>query len=240
MRRLFRQLLAFLGRFRKQEEPQLYLTLGIAFGTRASQSKSELGKTLMPGIVIKKPRIPISFENPTRAWSGLVWHHSASPDGITRDWEAIRRYHTSYRVDSRVVTQAEFYRMKEENPGRHFEPPWQDIGYHAGSEKVDGKMAFHFGRGINITGAHAGVAGVSTFFNEDYLGLCSVGCFDLVAPDQERWDYNLAVTRTFMDRFFFMANKVIGHREVYTILGVEVQKSCPGKLWDVERFRREL
>ncbi len=46
----------------------------------------------------------------SRLWKGIVWHHSASPDGVTRDWGAIVKYHTSYRVDFNIVSKEEFDR----------------------------------------------------------------------------------------------------------------------------------
>lgn len=159
---------------------------------------------------------------------------------MTRDWDAIRKYHTSYRVDFNIVSKEEFERRLKAKDGKSFQTPWRDVGYHGGTEWVDGKVIFAKGRPLNMIGAHAGVAGVSSQFNQDYIGLCAVGNFDTVLPKPEHWDFNLRLTRAFMDAFQIPAGHVIGHREVFDRLGVPRQKTCPGTGWDMDLFRSEL
>ena len=67
-----------------------------------------------------------------------------------------------------------------------------------------------------------------------------VGDFDSTPPKPEHWEFNLQITRAFMAAFGITAARVIGHREVFSKLGVPVQKSCPGKCWDLENFRQSL
>jgi len=188
-----------------------------------------------------KPKLDIKIDvSNSRPWKGIVWHHSASPDGITRDWDAIVKYHTSYRIDYKIVSTEEFERQLKLRDGKKFQKPWKFVGYHGGTEWVDGRVVFTWGRSLGIIGAHAGIENVSNQFNEEYLGLCAIGDFDLAPPLPEHWDFNLRLTRAFMDAFRIPASHVIGHREVFDRLGVPRQKTCPGNLWDMDAFRRSL
>jgi len=65
-----------------------------------------------------------------REISRIVIHHSATEDGQTFSWRAIREYH--------ILTRG-----------------WLDIGYHAGCELVGTKFECMYGRPIHIIGAHA-------------------------------------------------------------------------------------
>lgn len=190
---------------------------------------------------MNKPKLDLAIDAAnSRPWKGIVWHHSATPDGATKDWDAIRRYHTSYRVDGRIVAEAEYRHRLAAGEGQSFQTPWKDIGYHGGTEWVDGQPRFYWGRALNEVGAHAGVKGASNLYNTEYVGLCAVGDFDKAPPKPEHWDFNLRLTRAFMEVFRIPVAHVIGHREVFDRLGVPRQKSCPGRLWDMDRFRAEL
>lgn len=188
-----------------------------------------------------KPRmelvIPVAG---SRQWKGICWHHSASADKVTRDWNAIVHYHTSFRVDFDIVSSEEFDRRLRDHQGKVFQKPWKDVGYHGGTEFVNGEPVFHWGRSLSMTGAHAGVANVSNLYNADYLGVCCIGNFDAVSPDPKLWNFNLMLTRTLMDAFQISKDNVIGHREVFDRLGVPRQKSCPGKCFDMSIFRAEI
>lgn len=190
---------------------------------------------------VVKPMLEIKIDTVlSRPWKGIVWHHSLSTDGQERNWDAIVRYHTSYRVDFSIVTKEDFERRLQATDGKVFERPWRDVGYHGGTEWVNGKVVSNWGRPLDLVGAHAGVKGASNRFNEEYLGLCAVGNFDMESPKPEHWDFNLRLTRAFMDAFRIPASHVIGHREVFDKLGVPRQKSCPGLRWDMDLFRSEL
>lgn len=189
----------------------------------------------------KKPKLNIVIDTlNSRQWKGIVWHHSASPDGETRDWDAIVRYHTSYRVDYNIVSKEEFEKRLTAKEGKSFQIPWKAVGYHGGTEWADGKVIFNWGRPLSMIGAHSGVAGVSNQFNQDFIGLCALGNFENVSPKPEHWDFNLALTRAFMEAFSIPIKNIIGHREVFDQLNVPRQKSCPGSAWDMDLFRAEL
>jgi len=96
----------------------------------------------------------------------IIIHHSATPDSITRNWNAIREYHI--RVNG-----------------------WKDIGYHRGIENVNGKLTVHKGRDIGQIGAHAvgfnaksiGICLVGNYdlypVSEDRLSLLALVCREL-------------------------------------------------------------
>jgi len=60
----------------------------------------------------------------------IIIHHSATADGKTLSWAAIRRYHIHNNM-------------------------WLDIGYHAGIELVDDEYECLYGRPATMLGAHA-------------------------------------------------------------------------------------
>jgi hypothetical protein len=169
-----------------------------------------------------------------------VWHHSATKDNENlNDYAAIFKYQTSYRVDFEIVTEAEFYRRQKAGQGKKFEKPWKTIAYNGVVESMDRKLIFHWGRPLNMVGAHSGTA-KSNFYNTNYLGFCMVGNFDTVIPNDEIWKFCLSLTRSFQDVFNIPVVKVVGHKEVYGKLGIPVEKLCPGRYWDMEKFRKDL
>jgi hypothetical protein len=207
-------------------------TLGHLWGLRY------LSQHMARGTVMDKAKLDLVIDKSrSRKWSGIVWHHSASPDGQTRDWPGIVRYHTSPRIDFEIVSPDDYERRLKIHDGKVFQPAWKCVGYHGGTEWVDGKVVFTWGRPLDQIGAHAGVKGCSNLFNTEYLGLVAIGNFDAKPPAPEHWEFNLQVTRAFMKAFDISAGRVIGHREVFTKLNVPVQKSCPGRSWSMDSFR---
>ena len=193
-------------------------------------------------IIPSKPRAQINIDvKNSRKWTGVVWHHSDQVDhpGIN-DFNGIVKFHTSYRIDYNIVTKDEFDTKFKLEPTKHkFEKPWRYVGYNGVVERVDNKLVYNYGRPISTTGSHAGIPGNSTF-NDSYLGFCVCGNYDIYTPDSEIMDFMLAITRSYMDAFNIKVENVIGHREVYVKAKVPVEKSCPGKLFNMNTFRGDL
>jgi len=199
-------------------------------------------KLQLPAVrdTITKPMLNIAIDS-SYSWKGIVWHHSATKDDpVSKNWDGIVKYHTSYRIDGVIVTKEEFERLKKEGKGHLFEPPWQAVGYHGGVESEDNRLIFRWGRPLSMAGAHAAVAKVSNEFNKTHIGLCAIGNFDSTVPSAELWEYCLSLTRAFMSAYNIEAADVIGHREVFDLLSVPQQKSCPGDLWSMDLFRSQL
>lgn len=187
-----------------------------------------------------KPRASFIMPTNASAWKGVVIHHSENKDNPgMNDWESIRHYHKSWRIDGTIVTEDTWRERKARGDGKKFEKPWRDIGYHLGVERDSNQLIVRIGRSWTTTGAHAGLPSTNEY-NEEFLGLCVVGNYDKAAPDQEMWDLVLSVVRALMDRFSIQTENVIGHREVYDRAGVPREKECPGSFFDMGKFRKEL
>lgn len=186
---------------------------------------------IMPAVVFNVPE-------KTLAWKGIVWHHSATMDGTANDWESIRRYHMSWRVNGNIVSEAEYYRAATSSRN-HCEKPWSDIGYHLGIEREGGILRVKLGRAWDRPGAHAGFPGNNNY-NNTFLGCCVIGNFDTVPPDAETMEMCLAVTRQLMESFGIGTENVLGHREAYDRVGTPRLKNCPGIAWNLDVFRSRL
>ena len=107
---------------------------------------------------------------------------------------------------------------------------WKDIGYHFGIELINEQYEILTGRMMNENGAHCKQYGM----NSKSTGICFVGNFDLQEPPQEQWDLGVKLVRSLLDVFGIPKEHVTGHREQASY------KSCPGKLFDLDKFRGEL
>ena len=177
---------------------------------------------------------------PMKAWGGIILHHSATPDSNkSHNIAAIRRYHKSYRVDGEIVSGAVWEERRAKRDGKIFLEPWRDVSYHFMLERRNNKIVYEVGRPFDEDGAHSGHK-TSNRFNTTHLGICVVGNFDVKEPDIELWRTTLAFTRIFRTYLEIPKESVIGHCEVYGLLGVGKEKSCPGEFWSMAKFRTEL
>ncbi len=158
----------------------------------------------------------------------IILHHSLTKDGRALNWQAIRRYHTSYRCQGRIVSAAEARKLAA--AGLHVEPPWDDVGYHFGIELVGSQYEIIAGRMLNATGAHCPQAAM----NHRSIGICFVGNFDTAPPPVDQWAAGVRLVKSLMESFDIPAKNVHGHRNYAP------WKTCPGKCFDLERFRRAL
>lgn len=163
----------------------------------------------------------------------IVIHHSWSRDSqIDKDWEGIRKFHTSWRYDGKILTEAEAYDLLSQ--GKKITPPWKDIGYQFGIESIAGKLHILEGRAIGEVGAHA------KGFNANSIGVCLIGNFDPLPPSDEVVFTATSLCRDLQREFKIPRENVIGHRETFIKLSVPVEKSCPGKMCDMDHFRSML
>jgi N-acetylmuramoyl-L-alanine amidase len=145
----------------------------------------------------------------------IVVHHSLTTDGIGESWEAIRRYHMEVNG-------------------------WNDIGYHKGIELVGTEIVVHQGRPDNVAGAHAKEAGM----NNKSIGICVVGNYDIIPPDDAHLEVLKQVCQAYMVNYNIPVEKVVGHREVGLMAGYDWRKgqfkTCPGSKFDMDMFRKMI
>jgi len=102
---------------------------------------------------------------------------------------------------------------------------WPGIGY----DYVVGANGTVYKTNRNdVVNYHAGNA------NRISLGICLVGNFDLGGPPAPQWQSAVALVRELVTAYRIPVQRVIGHREV------PAAKSCPGRQFDMIRFRREV
>lgn len=129
--------------------------------------------------------------------------------------------HHSLTADGQTVSWGAIRKYHKETNG------WKDIGYHFGIERVNDDYEIFMGRYMNEQGAH------TQGQNHDSLGICLVGNFDLAAPPDAQWRVGLRLVRSLCELCRIPHSEVHGHREY-------APKSCPGRLFDMAKFRREL
>ena len=130
--------------------------------------------------------------------------------------------HHSLTKDDKVVNINAIYRYHTQVLG------WRDIGYHIIIENQRGMVNAILGRMLNEIGAHC------RGMNTKSIGVCMVGNFDLAPPSTEMWNKCLRVCRSLMEIYNIPKENVQGHREYASY------KSCPGNLFSLDQFRKDL
>lgn len=164
-------------------------------------------------------------------WKYIIIHHSWSFDHDTLDWSGIRKYHTSYRIDGEIVSPSVFNDRLKRKDGKKFEKPWVDIGYHFGIEKVNGKYEVIVGRPLTLCGAHC----LEDEMNSKAIGFCFIGKYDDEPPDE--FAVKIAIKRIIVPMvlaFKIPVENIKGHTDYAKY------KSCPGKKFDMEDFRKKV
>jgi sugar phosphate isomerase/epimerase len=153
----------------------------------------------------------------------LTVHHSLTKDGITVDWQAIRRFHTSWRYNGRIVTEQEGRSL----PGAI--RPWKKIGYHCGAEMINDHYEILIGRMFDEPGAH------TKGHNIDNIGFLFVGNFDLGPVPKAQWDLGVEFVKMLVRLLHIHIGDIKGHREI-----ARDGRTCPGRMFDLHQFRQEV
>lgn len=191
----------------------------------------------VPPVLKKKHDVDnLVFEHDAKEFTNIIVHHSLTKDRRVKDWETIKRYHTSWRYESRCITPREARRLQAS--GRKPTPPWSDIGYHWGIEKIGDDIVCLKGRAMNKYGAHTKDGG----FNLSSIGICMIGDWDLEKPSEERLEILLLLLKRLVKHFKVHTNNVLGHREAQALAAVpeNIRKTCPGHLFDMDDLRSRL
>lgn len=154
----------------------------------------------------------------------VLIHHSGGPDGEGNNTAEIRRYHTSYRIDYKIVSREEYERRLEAGAGSVFQTPWADVGYHCLAEKVGETYEVLMGRPWDMNGAHCPGQ------NDRALGICLVGDFNLAQPPVEQLKV-AAKQVAFWCRHYVIPTPEIWRHDAWS------STDCPGDWFDIELFR---
>lgn len=112
----------------------------------------------------------------------------------------------------------------------HLSLGWRDVGYHYGIEMVNGTPEILLGRFETQRGAHTRQRGM----NSRSIGIMICGNFDLAPPPVTMWPKAIRLVRDIQFRYDIGKEFVVGHNHFADY------KSCPGKKFNMEKFRDEL
>lgn len=130
--------------------------------------------------------------------------------------------HCSATKDGLVVDWSAIRRFHVDQRG------WKDIGYHFGIERIGDAYEVLMGRSLDEPGAHC------QYQNYDSIGVCFVGEFDEHGPSREQWEKGLQLVTWLCRRHLIPPERVFGHNQF------DRAKSCPGRAFELERFRVHL
>ena len=105
---------------------------------------------------------------------------------------------------------------------------WRDVGYHLGIDNYEGYYEVLIGRPWTMVGAHAPGR------NLDSLGICIIGNFDEAPPPPDQWNAAIKLVSWLTIQLHISVGRVIGHREATK------NRTCPGKYFDLNEFRRAV
>ncbi len=194
----------------------------------------EVIKSFLRKIFKEKPNgaqpidtLTIDFTD-ARKWEYIIIHHSKGPDKKTRDWEGIRRYHTSWRYKDIIIS---YERAKELKAlGKVVESPWKDIGYQWGIELIGSQYVYRRGRKLHMRGAHC----YQNDMNSKAIGICVLGDYDVVSPTEEQIKMLAKLCRRLMNHFNIPITHIKRHSDYANY------KSCPGEKFDLSRLIVEI
>jgi hypothetical protein len=109
---------------------------------------------------------------------------------------------------------------------------WRAIGYHLGVERIGAHYEMLVGRPLTWSAA----AAKEQRMNSLAVHCCFVGNFDEAEPPAEMLSFALPHLAALCDLAGIQVDRehVLGHREVAPY------KSCPGKMFDMDRFTLSL
>lgn len=110
----------------------------------------------------------------------------------------------------------------------HLKLGWADIGYHFGIELIGDHYEILAGRMPNVVGAH------TKGQNNQSLGICLIGNFDVEFPSFPQLDLAYKLCRYLLSHYSLTPKDVYGHRDFASY------KSCPGNNFDMDNFRGNL
>lgn len=108
------------------------------------------------------------------------------------------------------------------------------VGYNELIEEYRKKVLSVNGRPAYIQGAH------TLGFNTKSYGICVIGNFDKKTPSPEVWIKALERAKVICLTYGISVENVLGHRETFALRGRAQEKTCPGKKFNMDKFRQAL
>ena len=105
-----------------------------------------------------------------------------------------------------------------------------EVGYQYGIELVNTLYEILVGRFEGQQGAHCPQQGM----NRISIGILMMGNFDDDYPDMAQWNVGVGLVVNIITRYNIPVENVKGHRDYAPY------KSCPGKNFDMNKFRTEV
>ena len=85
----------------------------------------------------------------------IILHYSKTKDSKTVSWDDIQLYHESYAYKGNIISEDEAMAAIDQGINNHnIKLPWDETGYHAGSELINERYQILFGRSWLKKGAH--------------------------------------------------------------------------------------
>jgi len=168
--------------------------------------------------------LPTGVFEGSRNWRYIIIHHSFSKDGVMRNFDQLKKYHMSYRVNFEIVTKEEYYDRKRKKDGYSFQKPYSDIGYHLGIEYIGNQLEIVAGRLLSKSGAHC------IGMNSKAIGICMVGNFDRDIPSPAHYWLLASLIRHLQREFNIPLRNVVGHN-MYS------NKTCPGSNFNINHLK---
>lgn len=184
---------------------------------------------IQPGIVAYTPpaptvTTPADFKRPDSSVPP-AW---IPPAYSERDWKAIVIHHSATAGGNAAI----FDKQHREQNG------WDGVGYDFvignGSDSGDGEVEVTFRWTGQITGAHCKTPG--NWANENSIGICLVGNFELMPPSPLQMDSLVRLVGFLQDRYNIDSSRIYGHN---TMPGAR-STACPGANFSIWRLKSML
>lgn len=179
------------------------------------------------GKVITVAELKESLKSKLRAWEYIIIHHSQTRDKkILSDFEAIKNYHMSYRLNGDVITKEQADSLVAQ--GKTVIVPWKDIAYHYVIEYKDDKLVLREARDMDTSGAHC------SGMNGKAIGICIVGDYDVTEPVDEQINLLSDTCLALMTAYNIPVEKIKPHHFYAP------WKSCPGNKFPWMKFAKNI
>lgn len=162
-----------------------------------------------------------SYTGTLRAW--------LPPTQVEKQWSAIIIHHSATDTGNAAI----FDKWHKEHNG------WEGIGYDFvignGTESGDGQVEVTFRWQRQIPGAHCGGT-PGNWANEDGIGICLVGDFNITTPTRRQMESLMKLTRFLQERYGIPNSRIYGHGATP---GARIT-DCPGNRFSMTSFKSML